>query len=97
MDYRELHNNCVVCAACKHRDDGLIICGARHWDMVMHKVRESLPEKYHNSASYEQGFIDRYGNFLTREEAFDLAEHAGQIRVKTGNTRVKTLYSEDLY
>jgi hypothetical protein len=61
------------------------------------KLRDSLPEQYHNAAPYEQGFVDRYGNFLTRGEAFELAEHAGQIKVKTGNTSAKVLYSEDLY
>jgi hypothetical protein len=47
--------------------------------------------------SAEQGFIDQWGKFMGREEAFDVATAAGQIRHKSGNPDSKELFSEDLY
>lgn len=44
----------------------------------------------------EQGFIDQRGTFLTREEAWDVAEKAGQIIVND-STRRGVLHSEDLW
>lgn len=44
----------------------------------------------------EQGFIDQYGNFYTREEAYFVAEENGQIIKKCGGDRV-SLFSENLY
>jgi len=83
----------IVCAANRYGD--LIICGARHYDMVMHAAIKVIEYKYRD-AREEQGFIDNNGEFLTREQAFWVALKAKQIRHKTGsNTPV--LYSEDLY
>lgn len=42
-----------------------------------------------------QGFVDQYGKFHTREEAWKIAEDQGQIRQVTGT--VGQLFSEDLY
>jgi hypothetical protein len=42
-----------------------------------------------------QGFVDQYGKFHTREEAWVIAEREGQIRQVSGTHG--TLYSEDLY
>lgn len=42
-----------------------------------------------------QGFVDQYGKFHTREEAWKIAEEQGQIRQVSG--RHGTLFSEDLY
>ena len=45
----------------------------------------------------EQGFIDQCGNFLTREEAWKVAEAADQI-IRTGpGFSGPMLYSENLY
>ena len=38
-------------------------------------------EKWVNA---EQGFIDQFGDFLTREEAWKIADSMGQIRRPTG-------------
>lgn len=43
----------------------------------------------------EQGFIDQYGLFLTREEAFEVSERQGQLL--NTPTIPGTLFSEDLY
>lgn len=55
----------VVCAANKF-PCGLIICGARHWDSIMSAVADRLNIKGGNE---EQGFIDQWQNYMTRDEA----------------------------
>lgn len=87
----------VVCAANRNRVTGLIICGARHFDTIMHRQMEARPpeelDDWHRS---EQGFIDQFGNFLTREEAHKVATERGQFfRRFAGDER--ELYSENLY
>ena len=86
----------VVCAANRSTKTGKIVCGARHWDSAMRGqvlVDGKRPDEW---LSAEQGFIDQFGVFMTREEAWVVAEAAGQI--KFGRDYSKgTLYSEDLY
>lgn len=82
----------VVCAAIKHKESGLIICGARHFDEVMVKLIQDREESW---ATADQGFIDQWGNFLTRQEAFTIAKRMEQIR-DVPNIE-GTLFSEDLY
>ncbi len=94
-EYKEarLKNRRVVCAA--NRTGGVILAGARHWDTVMHKQAEAMNMERDTRGNAEQGFIDQFGIFLTREEAFILAEGKGQIK---GEPNIKgTLFSEDLY
>jgi hypothetical protein len=88
----------VVCAAIKLPDVDTPIIGPRHYDAVMHDTiilePPELIEAWRHEA--EQGFIDQHGHFLTREEAWSIAEAAGQIirRVIGDGQR---LYSENLY
>jgi hypothetical protein len=93
----------VVCAANRSRKTGRIVCGARHWDNTMRQqaipnfstpeAMAGLPEEWRDC---EQGFIDQKGVFLTREEAWGVAEAAGQIKYPLGHSE-GTLYSECLY
>lgn len=84
----------IVCAANKHRESGLIVCGARHYDNIMRKLMTELGGfPYWNNC--EQGFIDQWGNFLTREEALIIAEDNKQIKKKCGNPNI--LFSEDVW
>lgn len=79
----------IVCAACKWND--VIICGARHWDSVMRKQFSYISMIEETTApNWIQGFIDQFGEFLTREEAASVA-----FVSKQANTNC--LYSEDLY
>ena len=81
----------IVCAANRHRDSGRIICGARHWDNIMRsQVKEG--EKF---TGWDQGFIDQFGDFLDRQEAWIVAAEQDQIRRLVSATG--TLYSENLY
>jgi hypothetical protein len=91
-------NRRVVCAANKHTN-GVILLGARHWDAYM---RDQFFERKASDATshdFEQGFIDNRGNFLTRTEAWKIAEVAGQIISRCGGdtTNGGTLFSENLY
>ena len=84
----------VVCAAIRN-DDGHIICGARHYDGIMHFQILSSKENWRKD-TVEQGFIDQDGIFLTREEAFLIATERGQIQRRVGGDSGK-LFSENLY
>lgn len=82
----------VVCAANKF-PDGQVLLGARHWDDHMchqAKVRGL------RGGTETQGFIDQYGKFMTREEAWIVANEAGQIIRRVGGDE-GCLYSENLY
>lgn len=92
----------IVCAANRHRDTGLVICGARHWDPVMRATLERLHplEVYARSwTKWDQGFIDQHGQWYTRTEAWVVAQANGQIRRRVGGDTADggTLYSENLY
>jgi hypothetical protein len=87
----------VVCAACKH--DDLILCSARHWDRAMNKQLKTLKKlgSELKSSQFEQGFIDQFGEFLTREEAFEVVKESGQSFDIKRNGHAHKLFSEGLY
>jgi hypothetical protein len=68
----------IVCAAML-MDDGLIVTGVRHFSPDMRAIMKRVyGEGYHLKVK-SQGFIDAMGKFLTREEAWKVAELHGQI------------------
>ena len=86
----------IIAAAIKFKD-GFVAVGARHFDPAMHNqidfvygTKEQRDENY--PVEHEQGFINCWGEFLTREEAAEIAYELGQIPEPTCR-----LYSEDLY
>lgn len=80
----------VVCAANKVGD--VILCGARHWDAIMHKQAEAMGFEGHKA---DQGFIDQYGQFMDRKEARVVALASGQ---KLRDPDIgDSLFSENLY
>lgn len=86
----------VVCAAIRI-DVDKVICSPRHCDATFRAIVDLLPpseqdEWYHG----EQGFVDQFGKFLSRQEAWIVAENAGQILRRCGGDGIK-LYSENLY
>jgi hypothetical protein len=87
----------VVCAACKMAD-GTLVLGARHWDGRMIGISARLGKERSHDPN-DQGFIDQRGVFMTRQEAWKVAQDAGQILYRCGgDTRDGgTLYSENLY
>jgi hypothetical protein len=82
----------VVCAANRF-PDGTIILGARHWDRLMREHAKLLEVK---GGREEQGFIDQGQVFMTREEAWVVANAANQIVRRVGGDE-GCLYSENLY
>lgn len=96
----------VVCAACKS-PWGDIILGVRHWDASMHaQFKQNYGGMDVEPSNMIQGFINTWGEFLTREEAWEVAKANNQIRVLVGNQSWADfesndsgtkLYSENLY
>lgn len=95
-------NRRVVCAA--NRYGYFILLGARHWDETMHRQKEAMDLQYINSERFEEGFINTWGEFLTREEAWLVAGNNNQIFRFVGSQLATDvgidgtkLYSENLY
>jgi hypothetical protein len=82
----------IVCAACKHKETGIIFCGARHFDDVMRSQIKATGFKF---TGYDQGFIDQYGRFYNRKDAWIIAEKNNQIKRNVSTSG--TLKSENLY
>ncbi len=84
----------IVCAAIL-TTNGVVVCSARHFDECMHKQIAQMGDlgQLHEA---DQGFIDQWGNYLTREEALAVAKRQNQIRREVGGGDTK-LYSEMLY
>lgn len=87
----------VVCAA-NRLPDGTLLIGARHWDTHMVAQAKRLGVK---GGCEDQGFIDQFGNFLTREEAWKVARKNGQITRLCSSETLEDeegfLFSENLY
>lgn len=92
-------NQRVVCAA--NRIGGKIYLGVRHYDEQMYSSMQIDNVQLFVDAGYkmEQGFVDNKCNFLSRTEAWKVAEHEGQIIRRVGGDDADggTLYSENLY
>ncbi len=86
----------IVCAANKDKFTGNIIIGLRHWDKFMH---EQADAQGWCGDPVEQGFLDNFGKFLTRTEAWVVAKNANQIIYEVGGNQIDggTLFSENLY
>ncbi len=85
----------IVCAANRHCETGVIVCGARHFDNIMREVMK-VSGGFPHWLNCDQGFIDQKGVFYTREEAHAVALKNGQIRYRCGGDE-GTLFSENLY
>lgn len=83
----------IVCAAIQK--EGRIITGARHYDKIMHQQIAASEGKDFWKAKAEQGFIDQFGDFIDRREAWKIAEKQNQIKRKVSSPGI--LYSENLY
>jgi hypothetical protein len=91
-DDKLLLNRRIVCAAI--RINGQIICGVRHWDMIMRLTMAGLKLKAPNAM---QGFVDNHGYFVTREQAWEIALAAKQFNPAKHVGPQGELFSEDLY
>ena len=88
----------IVCAACY--DGEILICGARHWDPIMNRIFSTIKAAGNQdlkSSAFEQGFIDQFGKFVGRVEAYKIVQENGQPFDKERNGDDVELYSEGLY
>lgn len=61
--------------------DGHLIVGNRHFCPIMHMQIDALGLDCHrHDIGTDQGFIDQWGIYMSREEAWEVAKAAGQIK-----------------
>jgi hypothetical protein len=65
----------IVTAANLHKESGVLLVGARHWSPAMLKQAEMMGI---DGIYLEQGFIDQFDQFLSREDAKRIAIANGQ-------------------
>ena len=90
----------IVCAAVKMARNDRVVLGIRHGDDFMcDEIERMEPEPWHVTEEDIQGFVDSSGVFLNRQEAWKVAEAAGQILKRCGADTLGggTLFSENLY
>jgi len=87
----------VVCAAIR-AEYGELLLGIRHYsaDMCNQIIQRADGTKFLHRHEDDQGFVDQWGGYMTREEAFAVATAAGQI-VRPEACQHGLLFSEGLY
>ena len=94
----------------KNVKDGIVVCGHRHYNCFA-TLKEMFYENWQQCGSGEcnrkrievlndetQGFLTNTNRFVGRNEAANIARHAGQIGWNSKrNWNLTELYSEDLY
>ncbi|MHB0965540.1 MAG: hypothetical protein ACYC36_03710 [Bellilinea sp.] len=86
----------IVCAAIRN-DKGDIICGVRHFDVLMGKQIDNTYSLNNWAHDVEQGFVDNKGEFLSRTDAWKVAWEAKQVLRRVGGDEKCVLYSENIY
>lgn len=87
----------IVCAANRYSD--FVVTGVRHFCPTMRQQIKAIGLnnlRLYANGREEQGFIDQFGVFLTREEAMVIARKRGQVIIGMEH-HPKQLFSEDLY
>lgn len=87
----------IVCAALR-AEDGEVLIGIRHYskDMCVNIDKRKDGDKFKHRGDKDQGFVDQWGTFLSREEAYVIAQKNGQLKYPEACDR-EILYSEGLY
>lgn len=94
----------IICAAImvhiKETDRDCVLCGIRHGNC--YSQIEAMGLKYGKDYRViQEGFMDNFGNFFSREGAFNIAIENGQLSASTRQLKKERqeneLYSEDLY
>jgi hypothetical protein len=61
--------------------DGHLIIGNRHFCPLMEMQIDGLQLDYHkHNIRYDQGFVDQWGIYMSRGEAWGVAKARGQIK-----------------
>ena len=87
---QEVKLRVVVCAAVKIGN--VAIPCVRHWDSIC----RAITSRTLLTGQEQQGFFDNFGEFLDRNQAWDVARAAGQIK-HNPELCAGTLYSKHLY
>lgn len=87
----------IVTAANRHTGTGVLLVGARHWSKAMTAQAKAMGIKPDSLVceSFEQGFIDQYDQWLSREDAKRIALANGQPLI--GEDWGDELFSENLH
>lgn len=100
-DKNQLIERRIVSAANRYKlkDGGTIVVpGTRHCSKDMAAVVDLILDKIVSRHTADQGFVDQFANYWTREEALVIATRAGQINtVRKKSNPEHQLFSEDLY
>ena len=85
-----------IVSAANRSPEGLIIMCVRHGCDLFYGVVDQIFDIDTEHHEWEQGFVTNKYRFVTREDAWLIAEAQGQIVRDCGKCR-GTLYSEHLY
>lgn len=83
-----------ISSAALRLPDGTIVVSPRHYDRLCHEILDKL--NWSGEGRPEEGFVDQFGKFLDRKEAFKVAYVAGQIIRRCGGDYAGILYSENI-
>lgn len=96
----------VVCAAIR-AEDGELLLGIRHYspDMRRQIKQRKDGEKFNHRLDEDQGFVDQWGNWISRIDAYQIALATDRLtfpeacadRFDEDGNAVGCLYSEGLY
>lgn len=86
----------IVCAAnlFNHNGKEIIVTGVRHWDPIMSAAVDAIG--IDDKKDHEQGFVDQYGIFVTREDAATIATKNEQT-MRDSRFIGGVAYSENFY
>lgn len=100
-DNNKKHQRRIVCAANRYEllsGDSIVIPSVRHYSKEHPVILDNLTLKTRHVFDDDQGFIDQYSNYWTREEALIIATYAKQLNlVREKSFPEHLLFSEDLY
>lgn len=87
----------IVCAAIRAANGDLIL-GIRHYSQDMHYQISNRPDghRFENRHDDDQGFVNTWGEYLTRKQAYIVAQRNNQI-IRPEACTDGVLYSEGLY
>ena len=83
----------IITAANRFRTTNLVLVGARHWSPAMREQARAMGAECGDD--WQQGFIDQYDQFLSREDAKRIALANGQALI--GDDWGRELFSENLH
>ena len=101
LQLQNLSQPVIVCAAVRSTKSETIHASPRHFDTIgAASIRNSTnPLDLDQEVEWEEGFLDQFGTFYSRQAAWIVAVNASQVVRRCGGDEADggTLYSENLY